>query len=83
MDRPEIIITDQDLERIERLLDVLPPAHRAAAEPLEHELARARVVAPAQVPSDVVTMNSCIVFEDVETGTRAKLRLAGSAHRGS
>src|SRR5690349_3757939 len=31
MELPEIIITEQDSERITRLLDVLPPAQRAAS----------------------------------------------------
>lgn len=65
---PKIILSTQDLERLQRLLDTLPDARRDAAERLEAELARADAVAPALVPADVVTMNSRVVYEDVESG---------------
>lgn len=69
---PEIIVTDQDVERLSRLLDVLPPAQRAASSSLEAELARAKIVPPHAVPPDVVTMNSRVIFEDEDSGKRAE-----------
>lgn len=59
--KPSITVTSLDLERIERLLDdaeAVLPQH----ELLREELLRARVVAPADVPADVVTMNSRVRF---------------------
>jgi regulator of nucleoside diphosphate kinase len=42
----------------------------AAAELLEGELDRARVVAQDELPSDVVSMRSSVVYEDVDGGER-------------
>lgn len=61
----EIIITDSDLQR---LLPVLEQHDTPASESLETELHRARVVDQRAVPADVVTMNSQVVYEDLETG---------------
>lgn len=75
MDSPDIIITEQDSERLTRMLDVLPDGQRAAADGLERELGRARLVAPTAVPNDVVTMNSRVLIEEAETGRRSELVL--------
>lgn len=55
---PPIVVSSLDLERIEALLDA--PAHRhfPGSEALRAEIARASIVEPAQMPADVVTMNS-------------------------
>lgn len=73
---PTIYLTQDDLDR---LLDLLE-AYAAGAggrrfERLEAELARARVVPPGQIPRDVVTMNSRVVFENEETGERREITL--------
>lgn len=47
---------------------------------LENELARAIVVPPEQIPKDVVTMNSRVVFEDETTGERREVTLVYPAH---
>lgn len=75
MHLPTIILSAQDCERITRLLDVLPRAQRAASVALEDELARAHIVDTAEVPGDIVTMNSRVVFEDLETGKRSEAQL--------
>jgi regulator of nucleoside diphosphate kinase len=72
---PHIVVTDTDTERISRLLDTLPEKQRLAACALELELERAEVVPSQHVPGDVVTMNSRVVFEEVTTGLRRKVRL--------
>lgn len=59
--KPSITVTSLDLERIERLLDDADPV-LPQHELLREELLRARVVAPADVPADVVTMNSRVRF---------------------
>jgi regulator of nucleoside diphosphate kinase len=75
MQLPKIILTEQDSDRIARLLEILPYAQREAISALEHELARAEVVDSADVPHDVVTMYSRVVFEDMETGRRSEALL--------
>jgi regulator of nucleoside diphosphate kinase len=75
MQLPQIILTEQDSDRLTRLLEILPHAQREAVGALEDELARAEVVASADVPCDVVTMNSRVVFEDMQTGRRSEALL--------
>lgn len=75
MQLPQIILTQHDSDRLTRLLEILPHAQREATSALEDELARAEVVASADVPRDVVTMNSRVVFEDMETGRQTEARL--------
>lgn len=69
---PTIIVTAQDLERLQQLL-----AHSdsRAADKLDIELARAQVVPARHVPEDVVTMNSEVVFEDASSGEQRHVRL--------
>ena len=61
MAKPTIIISQQDLQRLETMLD-----HQAKLSPtmqhLEDELARADVVAPQDVPANVVTMNARVLI---------------------
>ncbi len=64
-DATGIHITEVDQTRLRHLLAL---AHPSAVFELEHELERATVVEPHQVPQDVVTMNS-----------RAVVRLDGEA----
>lgn len=59
--RSAIIITSQDLDRLEALLDTLPH-DIPGKEELQTELDRAEVVPPAEIPGDVVTMNSKVLF---------------------
>ncbi|RZG83072.1 nucleoside diphosphate kinase regulator, partial [Acinetobacter sp. WCHAc060033] len=61
MAKPNIIISEQDLNRLETMLE-----HQAKLTPtmqhLEEELARADVVAPQDVPTNVVTMNAKVLI---------------------
>jgi len=66
--RPEITISMADLERLEGLLGELRAGAPEIADGLRSELDRARIVEPADVPRDVVTMNSTVRFADEETG---------------
>lgn len=61
--RPKIILSSLDAERLEKLLAALPPNAFPGKEDLEAELARAEIVAPQDVPSTVVTMNSTVRFK--------------------
>ncbi|MFN0297690.1 nucleoside diphosphate kinase regulator [Acinetobacter albensis] len=57
MAKPAIIISQQDLQRLETMLE-----HQSKLTPtmqhLEDELARADVFAPQEIPENVVTMNA-------------------------
>ncbi|WP_122902096.1 nucleoside diphosphate kinase regulator [Acinetobacter sp. B51(2017)] len=59
--KPQIIISEQDLNRLETMLE-----HQQQLSPtmqhLEDELARATVVAPQQVPANVVSMNARVLI---------------------
>lgn len=57
-----IVVTSRDLERLERLLESLPPDAFPGRPTLEAELERAEVVEPQQIPPNVVTMNSTVRF---------------------
>lgn len=64
-------ITDLDLKHLGELLETAQrfnqhdPANLAE---LAAELARAQVVTSAQIPADVITMNSTVCLEDLEVG---------------
>jgi regulator of nucleoside diphosphate kinase len=68
----DIIITTTDLERLRPLLDL---HDSPAAELLDAELHRARIVAPDHAPADVVMMNSEVVYEDCETSATRTVRV--------
>lgn len=67
-----IIVTDLDLQRLRTVLD-----HHdvPTAEALDAELHRAVVVPQREVPADVVTMNSDVIYEDESTGARRTVRV--------
>lgn len=72
---PPLVVSSLDLERIEALLEM--PAHRhfPGSEALRAELARAEIVEPAQMPADVVTMNSTARIVDAASGEEYELTL--------
>ena len=71
-----IIVTETDLERLQRVIEQHNDGRNAElAELLEQELARAQVTSSQAVPPDVVTMNSVVVYEDEETGAHRKVTL--------
>jgi regulator of nucleoside diphosphate kinase len=66
--RPKIILTSQDLERLESLLESLPANAFPGKETLRAELDRADIVEPDQIPPSVVTMNSTVRFRIDSSG---------------
>lgn len=72
---PPITVSSRDLERLERLLEAPAVAALPAAAALGRELERANVVAPADMPADVVTMNSEVTCEDEVSGETHRLTL--------
>lgn len=72
--RPAIIISTQDAERLHRLLESLANDFFGRAE-LEAELTNANVVDPKDVPPTVVTMNSTVRFTMASSGKEFELTL--------
>lgn len=73
--KPEIILSRLDAERLERMLDSLGNTPFPGRLELEEEIARARIVEPAQVPPTVVTMNSSVRFMVKSSDTTFSLTL--------
>jgi len=70
MSSKPIHITEFDLKRLRTLLfDAQSTDYRKSddVEKLQMENNRAEVVSPKDVPSDVVTMNSTVCIEDLDT----------------
>jgi regulator of nucleoside diphosphate kinase len=65
MSRPAIIINELDAERIDSLLEQPQFANQPVAMALNAELDRAEMRKPADIPADVVTMNSRVKFRDL------------------
>ncbi|WP_180027535.1 nucleoside diphosphate kinase regulator [Acinetobacter sp. YH16032] len=61
MSHPNIIISEQDLNRLETMLEHQPQL-TSTMEHLENELARAEVVQPKDIPANVVTMNAKVLI---------------------
>ena len=68
---PSLYLTQDDLERLSQILD----AQGGRFARLEAELARAAVVPRGEIPHDVVTMNSRVLFENETTGERREVTL--------
>ena len=74
---PCLHVTAEDMARLRTVVERYLEGSRAvAAEQLELELDRAVVVPQNEIPSDVVTMRSRILFEDLETGRLREATLA-------
>jgi regulator of nucleoside diphosphate kinase len=72
MERRPIVITEQDLAHLRKLIELARQPGSGAAlatlEELEAELARAQVVPSDDIPHDVITMNSTACLLDLDTG---------------
>lgn len=73
--RPKIIISSLDAERLEALLDSLPDGAFPGKADLRAELARADIVAPEDVPANVVSMNSTVRFRVESSSEEFRLTL--------
>jgi regulator of nucleoside diphosphate kinase len=73
-----IVLTENDYSRLRQLyVDLSRDTEGAHAglERLEEILDLARVVQPDQVPTNVVTMNSQVMFEDLRTGEKGTVTI--------
>jgi regulator of nucleoside diphosphate kinase len=73
--RPQIVLTSQDLERLETLLESLPANAVPGSAELLAELERAEIVEPEQIRPSVVTMNSTVRFSMDSSGQEFCLTL--------
>lgn len=73
--KPSIIVSSLDFERIEALLDSLPPNSFPEADLLAAELDRAQKLDPQKMPADVVTMNTKVRFAVEPSGKEYELTL--------
>jgi regulator of nucleoside diphosphate kinase len=73
---PDIVLTATDERRLAQLLQAkASELDDDTLELLEDELQRATIVESWEIPADVVTMNSVVSFEDVETGQLSEVSL--------
>jgi regulator of nucleoside diphosphate kinase len=72
--KPAITLSALDMQRIEALLEQMPGEFPARAL-LEAELDRADVREPAEMPANVVTMQSTVRFTLLESGKTSTLTL--------
>lgn len=71
MEHRDIYVTEFDLARLRELVNVgisFKERDRDYLESLRNELDRAHVVEPRGIPRDIVTMNSQVRIEDMDTG---------------
>lgn len=73
--RPPITISSLDAARLEKMLDALDASQVPNSEDLRAELDRADIVKPEEVPPDVVTMNSTVIFRIASSGKEFSLTL--------
>src|SRR5262249_25803442 len=71
MEDRTIFVTEPDMKRLNHLLE---SAERISSKDLDYlrmlkgELQRAEIVAPDEIPADVVTMNSRVRVKDLNSG---------------
>ncbi|OOC10879.1 MULTISPECIES: nucleoside diphosphate kinase regulator [Thioalkalivibrio] len=75
MDKPEIVVSATDMERLDQLLESVSAEEWPGRTELEAELDRARVVDSHEMPASVVTMNSSVRFRVVESGEEFTMTL--------
>lgn len=81
--KPPIVLSRLDLDRIEALLERMPPTQATQYDALRAELDRADVVEPSAIPADVVTMNSVVTFKDEDSSDELTISLVYPAGAGA
>jgi len=73
-----IYITDNDMVRLEGLLEVAgenPTRDNKHLEELSRELMKAEIVESRDIPPNVITMNSEVLFQDLDSGDSKTYKL--------
>ncbi|AVO39691.1 nucleoside diphosphate kinase regulator [Pukyongiella litopenaei] len=73
---PKIIINADDLAYIEALAEGAMQRSPALADRLLDEIGRARIVAPAKMPANVVSIGSTVTYRDESTGIERTVTLS-------
>jgi regulator of nucleoside diphosphate kinase len=71
MAKRDIYITEHDMQRLQKLIEVMSDRDRSSKpyiEKLEEELDRANVVEPDGIPANIITMNSKVRLLDLNSG---------------
>lgn len=63
-----LLMNELDHQRLEKLLEQDKYAKLPVADTLAARLDLADVIAPSEVPDDLVSMNSRVIFKDLKTG---------------
>lgn len=74
--QPEIIVSSRDLDALEGLLSAPAARGRGDLDGLRDELARAEIREVADMPEDVIAMNSRARFREEHTGREYEMTLA-------
>ncbi len=69
MNDDNVLISRLDFDRLLEVLEHAEKLDAVTVERLDEKLARARVVEPGEVPSDLVTMNSRVRYERQNDGS--------------
>ncbi|WP_255989644.1 nucleoside diphosphate kinase regulator [Chitinolyticbacter albus] len=72
--KPNIILSETDLERLETLIARQTP-RTAALDALEGEIARAEIVAASELPANVIAMGRSACFVDEGSGREYRYTL--------
>lgn len=72
---PRIVISEENLSHLEGLADGMMRRQPALADRLYEEIGRARIVASARMPKDVVSIGSKVLFRDENTGQEKTVTL--------
>ena len=78
MKKLPIIVSSVDHQELSGVIAAagrLSERGRGEVVALEHELARAKIVAPGDLPPDVISMNSRAELRDLQTGERMEFTL--------
>lgn len=74
----KIFITDNDMHRLEELLEVASAVNvrdNKHLVELAKELEKAEVVESTEIPANVITMNSVVLLKDLESGEERQFTL--------
>lgn len=83
---PCVVVSEKDIDQLEALLERKEYRDNPGLDALRSELARADVLPEAEMPDNVVRMNTRVTFEVEETGQQFQRQLlyphqlAGSEH---
>lgn len=81
-EKPAIILSKEDYERLDNLISGLPPARQEQLSALQDELDRAELVDAAKLPANVVRLGSEVRFRNEATGEEILRRLGFPAEVG-